>query len=89
MRTAIASLRHAVNSWFFLIAVVATVLILLFSRLESFLGAFRSEQLLPYGYHHSLILSALSAQPMALALPILCALPYTCLLYTSQQTGAI
>ena len=89
MRTAIASLRHAVNSWFFLIAVVATVLILLFSRLESFLGAFRSEQLLPYGYHHSLILSALSAQPMALALPILCALPYTAAFLDDVKSGFI
>ena len=89
MRTAIASLRHAVNSWFFFIAAIATVLILLFSRLESFLGAFRSEQLLAYGYHHSLILSALSAEGMALALPILCALPYTAAFLDDVKSGFI
>ena len=89
MRTAIASLRHAVTSWFFFIAAIATVLILLFSRLESFLGAFRSEQLLSYGYHHTLILSALSAEGMALALPILCALPYTAAFLDDVKSGFI
>ena len=85
----LASLKQSLQSWSFLLAFGGTALVLLLSAFEGFLGAFRSEQLLPYGYHHSLILSALSSQPMALALPILCALPYTAAFLDDVKSGFI
>ena len=90
MRKALlASLKRPLQGRGFLLAFLGAALVVLFAAFESFLGAVRSEQLLPYGYHHSLILSALSSQPMALALPILCALPYTAAFLDDVKSGFI
>ena len=89
MRAVYASTKQAILSRDFLLAFAGTALVLLLSSFEGFLAAYRLEQLLPYGYHHSLILSALSSEGMALALPILCALPYTAAFLDDVKSGFI
>ena len=89
MRAVYASIKQAILSRGFLLAFAGTALVLLLSSFEGFLAAYRSEQLLPYGYHHTLILGSLSSQPMALALPILCALPYTAAFLDDVKSGFI
>ena len=61
----------------FLIGVSGTVLELLPSTVQGILSGFRSAEFLSHGFHSDLIMSALSSDAMALALPILAALPYT------------
>ena len=62
-----ASLRQALQGRGFFLAFLGAALVVLLAAFEGLLGAFRSEQLLSYGYHHTLILSDLSAEGMALA----------------------
>ena len=70
-------LSQAVISRAFIISAVGTALILLLSSVQGILAGFRSAELLSPGYHSDLIMGALSSDAMALALPILAALPYT------------
>lgn len=89
MRTVLANLRQAMLSLGFLFATLGTALVVLLSSTEGFLSAFRSTTLLPYGYHTDFILSALSSNAMTLALPILCALPYTATVLDDIKSGFI
>ena len=89
MRAVYASIKQAILSRGFLLAFAGTALVVLLAAFEGVLGAFRSEQLLAYGYHHTLVLSALSSEGMALALPILCALPYTAAFLDDVKSGFI
>ena len=72
-----ASLRQAILSRAFLISTLGAAFIPLLSSVQGILSAFRSAELLSPGYHSDLIMGALSSEAMALALPILAALPYT------------
>ena len=87
--TLCASLKQALQGRGFFLAFLGAALVVLLAAFEGFLGAFRSEQLLAYGYHHTLVLSALSSEGMALALPILCALPYTAAFLDDVKSGFI
>ena len=87
--TLCASLKQALQGRGFFLAFLGAALVVLLAAFEGFLGGFRSEQLLAYGYHHTLVLSALSAEGMALALPILCALPYTAVFLDDVKSGFI
>ena len=89
MRAVAACLKQALQGRGFFLAFLGAALVMLLVAFEGVLGAFRSEQLLPYGYHHTLILGSLSSQPMALALPILCALPYTAAFLDDVKSGFI
>ena len=75
--TLTASLKQALLSLGFLIAFTGVVVVLLLAAFEDMLSAFRSAELLSPGFHSDLIMGALSSDAMALALPILAALPYT------------
>ena len=75
MRTVVANLRQAVGSWGFLLSLAGAALIPLLSSVQGILSAFRSAELLSPGFHSDLIMGALSSDAMALALPILAALP--------------
>ena len=76
-RAICAGLRQAIFSRGFIISTVGTALILLLSSVQGILAGFRSAELLSPGYHSDLIMGALSSDAIALALPILAALPYT------------
>ena len=84
-----ASLRQAIFSRGFVISTVGTALILLLSSVQGILSAFRSAELLSPGYHSDLIMGALSSETMALALPILAALPYTASFIDDVKSGFI
>lgn len=84
-----ASLQQAIMNRGFLIGTVGTALVLLLSSVQGILAGFRSEQLLSIGFHSDLIMSALSSEAMALALPILCALPYTASFIDDIKSGFI
>ena len=87
--TLCASLKQALQGRGFFLAFLGAALVVLLAAFEGFLSGFRSEQLLSYGYHHTLVLSALSSEGMALALPILCALPYTAAFLDDVKSGFI
>ena len=84
-----AGLRQAIFSRGFIISAVGTALILLLSSVQGILAGFRSAELLSPGFHSDLILGALSSEAMALALPILAALPYTASFIDDVKSGFI
>ena len=84
-----ASLRQAMLSRGFLIGASGTALVLLLSSVQGILSGFRSAELLSPGFHSDLIMGALSSDAMALALPILCALPYTASFIDDVKNGFI
>ena len=61
--------------------------ILFLASTEKALTAFRAEALQAYGFHINLILSALTSEGMMLALPLLCALPYTTSFIDEVRSG--
>ena len=84
-----AGLRQAIFSRGFVISTVGTAIILLFSSVQGILAGFRAEELLSPGFHSDLIMGALSSEAMALALPILAALPYTASFIDDVKSGFI
>ena len=84
-----AGLRQAILSRGFLVGTLGTALVLLLSSVQGILSGFLSEQLLSPGYHSDLIMSALFSEAMALALPILSALPYTASFIDDVKSGFI
>ena len=88
-RAICAGLRQAIFSRGFIISTVGTALILLLSSVQGILAGFRSAELLSPGYHSDLIMGALSSDAMALALPILAALPYTASFIDDVKSGFI
>ena len=84
-----ASLRQAMLSRGFLIGASGTALVLLLSSVQGILSGFRSAELLSPGFHSDLIMGALSSEAMALALPILAALPYTASFIDDVKSGFI
>ena len=87
--TLTASLKQALLSLGFLIAFTGVVVVLLLAAFEDMLSAFRSAELLSPGFHSDLIMGALSSEAMALALPILAALPYTASFIDDVKSGFI
>ena len=88
-RAICAGLRQAIFSRGFIISTVGTAIILLLSSVQGILAGFRSAELLSPGYHSDLIMGALSSEAMALALPILAALPYTASFIDDVKSGFI
>ena len=88
MRAVASCLKQAMGKGF-CIGLFGTTAVLLLTSLQEMLAAFRSTELLSHGFHHTLVLSALSAEGMALALPILCALPYTAAFLDDVKSGFI
>ena len=89
MQTVVANLRQAVGSWGFLLSLAGAALIPLLSSVQGILAGFRSAELLSPGFHSDLIMGALSSDAMALALPILAALPYTASFIDDVKSGFI
>ena len=88
-RAICAGLRQAILSRAFLISTLGAALIPLLSSVQGILAGFRSAELLSPGFHSDLIMSALSSEAMALALPILAALPYTASFIDDVKSGFI
>ena len=82
-------LSQAIFSRGFIISAAGTALVLLLSSVQGILAGFRAEELLSPGFHSDLIMGALSSEAMALALPILAALPYTASFIDDVKSGFI
>ena len=89
MRTVASNLRQAVGSWGFLLSLAGAALIPFLSSVQGILAGFRSAELLSPGFHSDLIMGALSSETMALALPILAALPDTASFIDDVKSGFI
>lgn len=85
----LSNLRQALINKGFHVSLIGVVLVIFLSSVQGMLSAFRQEELLMYGFHHELIMRALSSEAMALALPILCALPYTASFIDDVKSGFI
>lgn len=89
VRAILASLRQVLCGRGFFISFIGTAIILFLSSIQGMLAVLRQEELLAFGYHHGLVIFALSSDAMALALPILCTLPYTTSFIDDVKSGFI
>lgn len=87
--TTASDIRRALTGRSFLIGVLGMVLAIILSQIESLVNAARGAQLLPNGYHAQFIMSALSTNWVTLAIPILCALPFTTAFVDDIKSGFI
>ena len=89
MRVLLANAKQAIINLNCLIGLTGVILVIFFSSVKCILTAFRSTALLPFAFHHTLIVSSLSSDAMTLALPILAALPYTASFIDDVKSGFI
>lgn len=73
----------------FLTGITGMVLVIVLSSIESMIGMVRNPAALQNGYHAKFIMDALSSDWVTLALPILCALPFTTAFVDDIKSGFI
>ena len=73
----LGAINQAVSGKGMYIGILAAAVILLLSSVQDVLEAFRSEELLQNGFHHTFLMNALTSDAMTLALHIIAALPCT------------
>jgi hypothetical protein len=69
--------------------IAGLIAVIVFASLESFIEITRTAEPLEYGYHAKVILKALESDAFTLALPILCALPFTTAFVDDMKSGFI
>jgi hypothetical protein len=84
-----SDIQRAVVSRGFLVGVLGMVVVIALSSGESLFGAFANSPQLPVGYHIQIVLSGLLSDTVVLAVPILCALPFTPAFVDDMQSGFI
>jgi hypothetical protein len=84
-----SDIRQAITSRGFIVSVTGMVLVLALSGVNSIIEAVRATTPLPNGFHAQLIFDALASDGFTLALPILCALPYTAAFVDDIKSGYI
>ena len=84
-----SDIRRALAGRGFIIGTAGTVLVIALSSISSIIEAARSVTPLPNGYHAQLIFTALSSSWVTLAIPIVCALPYTSAFVDDVKSGYI
>lgn len=84
-----SDIRRALTGRGFLVGVIGMVLVIGLSSMQSVIEAARSTEPLQNGFHAQLILTALSADWVTLAIPILCALPFTAAFVDDVKSGYI
>ena len=87
--TTSSDIRRALTGKGFIIGIAGMVLVIALSSLESIINAARSTTPLQNGYHAQLIMDALKSDWVTLALPILCALPFTAAFVDDVKSGFI
>jgi ABC-type transport system involved in multi-copper enzyme maturation permease subunit len=87
--TTASDIRRALSSRGFIISLLGTTLVIFLSSLESIISVAQSADLLQNGYHAQFIFVALASDTFTLALPILCALPYTAAFVDDIKSGYI
>jgi hypothetical protein len=84
-----SDIKRALTGRGFFVGVVGIVLVIILASLESIISIAQSADPLQNGYHAQFIFDALSSDAMTLALPILCALPYTVAFVDDIKSGYI
>ena len=84
-----SDIKRAIFGKGFLIGVAGMILVIILSQIESLVTAARGGQLLSNGYHAQFIMEALSSDWVTLAIPILCALPFTTAFVDDIKSGFI
>ena len=90
IRSIIAALKQALSGKAFILGVVGVFFLLLAVSMEDMFLLFRTEnRFIESGYHHRLIMQALSSDGMTMALPIFAAVPYTSSMVDDMKSGFI
>lgn len=84
-----SDIKRALTGHGFIISGLGLMLVIMLSSVDSIAEAARSAVPLPNGYHAQIIFNALSSDGFTLALPILCALPYTTAFVDDIKSGYI
>lgn len=87
--TVSSDMKRAFTGRGFFIGVSGMVLVIALSALENIMEVMRSPAPLQKGYHAQFIADALSSDALTLALPVLCALPYTTAFVDDMKSGFI
>lgn len=96
VRSVVAAVRQALFGKAFVLGVVGVIIVLCFASFQQVLDAFRQvgdasgfPGLLAGGFHHHLMIEALSSEAMTMALPILAALPFTSAVVDDIKSGFV
>jgi hypothetical protein len=87
--TTSSDIKRALTSRGFFISILGAVLVIFLASLEDIIKVAQSADPLMNGYHAQFIFTALQTDAMTLALPILCALPYTAAFIDDIKSGYI
>lgn len=82
-------IRRALGAKGFFAGAAAMVLMIVIASLDGLIPALGSKQPLAAGFHGQLILAALTSDDVTMALPILCALPFTTAFVDDIKSGYI
>lgn len=89
IRSIFSTIKQAILGKGFLVGFAGVICIIFLSSVQDIFSAFRSEDLLAFGFHDSLISNALVSDGMTLALPILAALPFTSSFIDEVKSGFV
>lgn len=84
-----SDIRRALTGRGFITGALGLLLVIALSCVKDVLEAARSVSLMPFGYHAQIIFGALASDGFTLALPVLCALPYTTAFVDDMKSGYI
>ena len=84
-----SNIYNSIKNKNFVVGFVGTVITILLSSIDQIVDGFRLEELLGYGFHHYMILNALTSNAMTLVLPIVAALPFTASFLDDYKSGFI
>ena len=87
--TITSDIKRALLGKGFVVGMAAMVLVIALSSMESIIEAARSTGPLQNGYHAQLVITALSSDWVTMALPIVCALPFTSAFVDDIKSGFI
>lgn len=89
-RSISAALKQALSGKAFILGVVGVFFLLFAVSVEDMFLLFHTEnRLIESGYHHRLVMQALSSDGMTMALPIFAAIPYTSSMVDDMKSGFI
>ena len=85
----LSSVKQAVISFRFLAGVLAVPLIVFAATINSVVFAVRTIDILPVGYHRSVLFQAVSSDAISFFVPILCTLPFSAAWIEDTRTNYI
>ncbi|HEY4032899.1 MAG TPA: hypothetical protein VGL94_02930 [Ktedonobacteraceae bacterium] len=84
-----SDIRRAILSKGFLAGVIGIVAVIALTSVTGILKTFANSPLLPSSYHALIVVNALPSDPVVLAMPIICTLPFTPAFVDDMQSGFI